>query len=65
MWPTSFGEKALFAIIIKQQNAVYFDGSNSTNRILDVLEQERPKIILLAEQFFIHNPDSVTLLSPW
>ena len=28
---------------------VYFDGSNSTNRILDVLDDVRPKIILIDE----------------
>jgi len=28
---------------------VYFDGSNTTSRILDVLEQERPKIICIDE----------------
>lgn len=37
----------------REKKAVYFDGSNTTNRILDVLEEERPKIILdeLARQF--------------
>jgi len=28
---------------------VYFDGSNTTNRILDVLEDKRPKIICIDE----------------
>jgi Holliday junction resolvasome RuvABC ATP-dependent DNA helicase subunit len=28
---------------------VYFDGSNTTNRILDVLEENRPKIICIDE----------------
>ncbi|MGB8938205.1 MAG: AAA family ATPase [Candidatus Nitrosopolaris sp.] len=28
---------------------VFFDGSNTTNRILDILEEKRPKIILLDE----------------
>jgi replication-associated recombination protein RarA len=42
MWPTSFGE---IVSLSNSKNAVYFDGSNSTNRILD----ERPKIILLDE----------------
>jgi len=32
-----------------RKDAVYFDGTNTTNRILDVLEQERPKIILIDE----------------
>jgi hypothetical protein len=33
--------------ILEYRNGVYFDGSNTTNRILDVLEQERPKIICI------------------
>ncbi len=32
-----------------RKDRVYFDGSNTTNRILDVLEEKRPKIILLDE----------------
>jgi MoxR-like ATPase len=32
-----------------RKDAVYFDCSNTTNRILDVLEEKRPKIILLDE----------------
>jgi MoxR-like ATPase len=28
---------------------VYFDGSNTTNRTLDVLEEKRPKIICIDE----------------
>ena len=28
---------------------MYFDGSNTTNRILDVLEEERPRIICIDE----------------
>jgi hypothetical protein len=42
--------KTLFLLdILKAVNGVYFDGSNTTNKILDVLEQERPKIICLDE----------------
>jgi len=32
-----------------RKDAIYFDGSNTTNRILDVLEKERPKIICIDE----------------
>jgi hypothetical protein len=32
-----------------RKDAVYFDGSNTTNRILDALEEERPKIICIDE----------------
>ena len=31
------------------KKGVYFDGSNTTNRILDVLEEKRPKIICIDE----------------
>jgi hypothetical protein len=33
----------------KRRSGVYFDGSNTTNRILDVLEQDRPQIICIDE----------------
>jgi transcriptional regulator with AAA-type ATPase domain len=35
--------------IIEYKKGVYFDGSNTTNRILDVLEEKRPKIICIDE----------------
>jgi hypothetical protein len=35
--------------ILECRNGVYFDGSNTTNRILDVLEEMRPKIICIDE----------------
>ncbi|MGA9151041.1 MAG: ATP-binding protein [Candidatus Nitrosopolaris sp.] len=42
--------KTLFLLgILDTGKGVYFDGSNTTNRILDVLEQERPKIICIDE----------------
>jgi transcriptional regulator of aromatic amino acid metabolism len=31
------------------KNCVYFDTTNTTNRILQVLEEERPEIVLLDE----------------
>ena len=31
------------------RKGVYFDGSNITNRILDALEDERPRVICLDE----------------
>jgi MoxR-like ATPase len=31
------------------KDGIYFDATNTTNRILDVLEQERPKIICIDE----------------
>jgi MoxR-like ATPase len=42
--------KTLFLLeLAKQKGAVFFDCTNTTSRILDVLEQERPKIILFDE----------------
>jgi hypothetical protein len=43
--------KTLFLLgIIEYKKGVYFDGSNTTNRILDVLEEKRPKIICIDER---------------
>jgi hypothetical protein len=42
--------KTLFLLgILEFKKGAYFDGSNTTNRILDVLEKERPKIICIDE----------------
>jgi DNA polymerase III delta prime subunit len=42
--------KTLFLLgILESKSGVYFDGSNTTNRILDVLEEKRPKIICIDE----------------
>jgi MoxR-like ATPase len=42
--------KTLFLLgILECKKGVYFDGSNTTNRILDVLEEKRPKIICIDE----------------
>ena len=35
--------------ILELKPGVYFDGSNTTNKILDVLEEERPRIICIDE----------------
>ncbi|MGA9154017.1 MAG: hypothetical protein WBZ36_25840, partial [Candidatus Nitrosopolaris sp.] len=45
------GAKTLFLLgtLDVRKDGVYFDGSNTTNRILDVLEQERPKVICIDE----------------
>jgi hypothetical protein len=46
--PTS--SKTLFLQgILEMIIGVYFDGSNTTNRILDVLQEKRPNIICLDE----------------
>ncbi|MGA9151330.1 MAG: AAA family ATPase [Candidatus Nitrosopolaris sp.] len=42
--------KTVFLLgILECRKGVYFDGSNTTNRILDVLEENRPKIICIDE----------------
>jgi replication-associated recombination protein RarA len=42
--------KTLFLLgILELKHGVYFDGSNTTNRILVVLEEERPRIICIDE----------------
>src|SRR5215469_8243171 len=42
--------KTLFLLgILECRKGVYFDGSNTTNRILDVLEEQRPKVICIDE----------------
>jgi DNA polymerase III delta prime subunit len=42
--------KTLFLLgILQSRKGVYFDGSNTTNRILGVLEEKRPKIICIDE----------------
>jgi MoxR-like ATPase len=42
--------KTLFLLgILESKSGVYFDGSNTTNRILDILEEKRPKNICIDE----------------
>jgi MoxR-like ATPase len=42
--------KTLFLLgILECRKGVYFDGSNTTNRILDVLDEKRPKFICIDE----------------
>lgn len=47
--PASAKTLFLLGILDMRKDGVYFDGSNTTNRILDVLEEERPKIISIDE----------------
>ena len=56
--------KILFLLGIMEQEpkAVLFDGTNSTNRILDVLEEQRPKIICLDEIDKLSKPFQEKLL---
>ena len=44
----SASSKTLFLQgILEMKSGVYFDGSNTTNRILDVLEEKRVKVICI------------------
>jgi replication-associated recombination protein RarA len=47
--PASAKTLFLLGILDMREDGVYFDGSNTTSRILDVLEEERPKIICMDE----------------
>jgi len=47
--PASAKTLFLMGILDSRKDAIYIDGSNTTNRILDVLEKERPKIICIDE----------------
>ena len=46
-----------------RKNGVYFDGSNTTNRILDVLEQDRPNVICIDELDKMHRTFQNQLLN--
>ena len=45
------------------KDAEYFDGTNTTSRILDILEEKRPKIILLDEAEKMSRPFQNQLLN--
>jgi hypothetical protein len=48
--------KTLFLLeILECRKGVYFDGGNTTSRILDVLEEERPRVICIDELAKISN----------
>ena len=47
--PASAKTLFLLGILDMRKVGVYFDGSNTTIRILDVLEEKRPKIICIDE----------------
>src|SRR5437660_8143106 len=51
--------KTLFLLgILESKKGVYFDGSNTTNRILDVLDEKRPMIICI-------NLFSLEIMNTW
>ena len=47
--PPSSSKTLFLQGILEMKRGVYFDGSNTTNRILDVLQEKRPNIICLDE----------------
>jgi len=49
-WGEPASSKTMFLMeLAKEKGAVYFDCTNTTNKILQVLDEERPRIILLDE----------------
>ena len=53
----------LMEIMKAYKDAEYFDGTNTTSRILDILEEKRPKIILLDEAEKMSRPFQNQLLN--
>ena len=47
--PPASSKTLFLKSILEMKSGVYFDGSNTTNRILDVLQERRPKIICIDE----------------
>ena len=56
--PPASAKTLLLLGILESRKGVYFDGSNTTNRILDILEEKRPKIMRIADiqrKDFVHR----------
>lgn len=47
--PPASSKTLFLQAILEMEDGVYFDGSNTTNKILDVLEEKRPKVICIDE----------------
>lgn len=47
--PPASSKTLFLKAILEMEEGEYFDGSNTTNRILDVLEEKRPKVICIDE----------------
>jgi hypothetical protein len=47
--PASAKSLFLLGIMEQEPRSAYFDGTNTTNHILDVLEEQRPRIIMIDE----------------
>src|SRR5215469_2331715 len=61
--PASCKTQFLMEIMKAYKDAEYFDGTNTTSRILDILEEKRPKIILLDEAEKMSRPFQNQLLN--
>src|SRR5215831_6377041 len=61
--PASCKTQFLMEIMKAYKDAEYFDGTNTTSRILDILEEKRPKIILLDEAEKMRRPFQNQLLN--
>jgi len=61
--PASCKTQFLMEIMKAYKDAEYFDGTNTTSRILDILEEKRPKIILLDEAEKMSPPFQNQLLN--
>src|SRR5215467_12199760 len=48
--PASAKTLFLLGILDMRKDGVYFDGSNTTNRILDALKEERPQMLIYKQQ---------------
>jgi replication-associated recombination protein RarA len=61
--PASSKTMFLQGILDMRKDGVYFDATNTTNRILDVLEEKRPKIICIDELDKMSRPFQNQLLN--
>ena len=61
--PASSKTLFLQSILEIRKDGIYFDGSNTTSRILDVLEKERPEIICIDELDKMSKPFQNQLLN--
>jgi replication-associated recombination protein RarA len=61
--PASAKTLFLMGIMDREKNSVYFDGSNTTNRMLEVLDEERPHVVCIDELDKMPKPFQNKLLN--
>jgi replication-associated recombination protein RarA len=61
--PASAKTLSLMGIVDREKNSVYFDGSNTTNRMLEVLDEERPDVVCIDELDKMPKPFQNKLLN--